>query len=188
MTAFPARPRRAATRVPPGSRAEIGAVNTVIAGVARLVTGTRQPPRVFTTLARHRRLFRAWLRFAGRLMPGGTLPRVDTELVILRASLDCGSDYEWGHHTVIGRRVGLTDAQIARVADGPDAPGWTDHERALLRAVDELVRDHVISDATWAQLRARYDERRLIELCMLAGHYVMLAGTLNSLGVQPEAG
>ena len=57
----------------------------------------------------------------------------------------------------------------------------------MLRAVDELGRDNVIADATWAQLRADYDERQLIELCMLAGHYVMLAGTLNSLGVQPDS-
>jgi alkylhydroperoxidase family enzyme len=186
MTQFPARPRRTATRVAPGSRAEIGGLNAAICGVIRLGARTKHPPRVFTTLARHRRLFRAWLRFAGRLMPGGKLPRVDTELVILRVSLNCGSDYEWGHHVVIGRRAGLTDAQIARVADGPDAPGWTDHERALLQAVDELGRDHVIADATWASLCSGYDERQLIELCLLAGHYAMLAGTLNSLGVQPE--
>jgi hypothetical protein len=29
-------------------------------------------------------------------------------------------------------------------------------------------------------------ETELIELCMLAGHYEMLAMTLNSLGVQPD--
>jgi AhpD family alkylhydroperoxidase len=120
-------------------------------------------------------------------MPRGKLPRTDTELVILRVSVNCGCDYEWGHHVVIGRRTGLNDTQIARVADGPDADGWSEHERAVLRAVDELAADQVISDQTWDQLRARYDARQLIELCLLAGHYAMLAGTLNSLGVQPEA-
>ena len=34
--------------------------------------------------------------------------------------------------------------------------------------------------------RLRPDERQLIELCLLAGHYTMLAGTLNSLGVRPD--
>jgi AhpD family alkylhydroperoxidase len=187
MTRFPVKARRApAPRVTPGGRSEIGLVNSVIAAIARRVARTRRPPRVFTTLARHRRVFRAWLRFAGRLMPGGALPRSDTELVILRVSVNCGSDYEWDHHVALGRRAGLRDEQIARVAEGAEADGWSNHERALLRAVDELERDSVIADATWSELRERYDDRQLIELCLLAGHYTMLAGALNSLGVQPD--
>ena len=175
-----------APRIEPGTRGQTGLVNALIARAIGLVSGTSGPPALFTTLGRHRRLFRPWLRFAGRLMPGGKLPRRDTELVILRTSVNCGSDYEWFHHVAIGRRAGLADAEIARVAEGPGAAGWADHDRALLQATDELQRDHVISDATWGKLAARYDERQLIELALLAGHYQMLAGALNSLGVEPD--
>jgi hypothetical protein len=52
--------------------------------------------------------------------------------------------------------------------------------------VDELQDGHCISEATWASLAERYDERQLIELPMLSGHYALLAGALNSFGVQPE--
>ena len=76
------------------------------------------PPNVFTTLARHRRLFRRWLRFAGALMPGGRLPRADTELVILRVAHNCGCEYEWGHHERLGRRAGLSAGEIAARARG----------------------------------------------------------------------
>lgn len=187
MTPFPTSARRPPqARIAPATRDEMGIVNAVICGVIGRATGTGACPRVFTTLARHRRLFRGWLRFAAQLMPRGTLPRTDTELVILRVSVTCGSDYEWGQHVRIARRVGLSDEQIARVGAGPDAPGWSAHEAALLRAVDELARDHVVADGTWAQLRERYDEAQMIELCLLAGHYTMLAGALSSLGVQPE--
>jgi alkylhydroperoxidase family enzyme len=184
--AFPATVRRVAEpRVTPGSRGEIGLVNAALSALLGRATGSG-PPHVFTTLARHRRLFRAWLRFAGRLMPFGTLPRRDTELVILRVSVNCGNDYEWGHHVALGRRAGLSPQQIERVGEGPEAPGWSARERTLLRAVDELGRDHVVADETWTELRGTYSERQLIELCLLAGHYEMLAGTLNSLGVRPE--
>jgi alkylhydroperoxidase family enzyme len=184
--AFPAPVRRVAEpRVAPGSRREIGAINAAVSAVAGRVTGSG-PPHVFTTLGRHRRLFRAWLRFASRLMPFGTLPRRDTELVILRVAVNCGNDYEWGHHVTLGRRAGLTAEQIERVGEGPEAVGWSARERTLLRAVDELAAEHAIADETWAELRGPYSERQLIELCLLAGHYEMLAGTLNSLGVQPE--
>ena len=183
---FPATRKRVDTRVAPGRRDDIGLLNAAVCRVIHLGARTKNPPRLFYTLARHRGLFRRWLMFAGSLMPGGKLPRYDSELVILRVSVNTGSDYEWGYHALIGRRAGLSDEQIARVGDGPDADGWSDHERALLRAVDELAADDVVSDATWRVLASRYDDRRLIELCLLAGHYTMLAGTLNSLGIRPD--
>jgi alkylhydroperoxidase family enzyme len=118
------------------------------------------------------------------MMPGGKLSRQDTELVILRVAHVCDSPYERDHHVRIGARAGLSREEIERVAAGPDAPGWTPSRAALLRAVDELTAAHRIADATWAHLATAYDDKQLIELCLLAGHYTALAGTLNSLGVQ----
>lgn len=184
--AFPGEVRRAAPpRVTPGGRSEIGIANAAFSALAGRVTGTGRPG-VFTTLGRHRRLFWPWMRFAARLMPFGTLPRRDSELVILRVAVNCGSDYEWDQHAVIGQRAGLSVGQVRRVAEGPGADGWSDRQRALLSAVDELHRDHAVSAATWSRLATHLSERGLIELCLLAGHYSMLAGALNSLGVAPE--
>ena len=87
-------------------------------------TGGR-PPNIFTTLGRHRGLFRRWLWFAGGLMPGGKLPRADSELVILRVAHNTGCEYEWGHHERLGRRAGLTPEEIERVRSGPGAEGWS---------------------------------------------------------------
>jgi alkylhydroperoxidase family enzyme len=173
-------------RIAPGGRSELGLVNWLFAQGARRAIGTRNAPNIFTTLGRHRGLFRRFLFYNGAMMPGGKLSRQDTELVILRVSWVCDSPYERDHHVRIGRRAGLSAEEIARVEDGPDAPGWTPLRAALLRAVDELVRDHRIADATWATLAASLDERQLIELCLLTGHYAGLAGTLNSLGVDVD--
>lgn len=173
----------ATPRIPPGGRAELGWLNWALIQVGGRVARTGAP-NVMTTLGRHRGLFRRWLLFAGGLMPGGKLQRTDTELVILRVSHLCGSDYERDHHERIGRRVGLSAEQIARVAHGSAATGWSERERALLLATEELHAEDRVSDGTWAALTVHLDERQLIELCLLAGHYTMLAGTLNSLGVQ----
>ncbi|HET6508139.1 MAG TPA: carboxymuconolactone decarboxylase family protein [Baekduia sp.] len=172
-------------RIPPGGKDDIGAVNWTIARVLGVATGG-PPPHVFTTLARHRRIFRPWLRFAGRLMPGGTLPRAESELVILRVARVTGSDYEWAQHVRLGRQAGLSDAEIERVRLGGEAPGWTVRQALLLRAVDELHDHDRIGDALWSELAREYREHELIEICLLAGHYIMLAMTLNSLGVQVE--
>jgi alkylhydroperoxidase family enzyme len=109
-------------RIVPGTRAQIGLVNAAIARVLGLATGG-PPQRIFTTLARNRGLFRRWLWFAGGLMPGGKLPRADTELVILRVAHLAGSEYEWAQHERIGARAGLSAAEIERARRARGAPG-----------------------------------------------------------------
>lgn len=172
-------------RIPPGGRRQLGLLNAGIARIAGLAT-RGEPPRIFTTLGRHRGLFRRWLWFAGALMPGGKLPRRDTELIILRVAHNTGSEYEWSQHERIGARAGLSEEEVSRVRIGPDAPGWSERQEALLRAADEMHNKGRIEDELWGRLAAHLDEVRLIELCMLIGHYEMLAMTLNTLQVQPE--
>lgn len=174
------------TRIGPGGVNEIGRANLLLARLLGVAVGTG-PPHIFTTLARHRRLFRRWLRFAGALMPGGALPRAESELLILRVAHNCASDYEWSQHERIALTAGLTAEEVRRVRSGPSAEGWTERRRLLLEAADELHRDRCVSDAVWNGLRPLYSDVELIELCMLVGHYEMLAMTLNSLGVRPDA-
>jgi alkylhydroperoxidase family enzyme len=100
----------------------------------------------------------------------------------------CRADYEWGQHTLIGRSVGISDEEIERVRSGPEAAGWDDFDAVLLSTADELHEEARISDATWDRLAARYDERQLIEVPMVVGHYHMVAFALNSLGVPLEPG
>ncbi len=140
---------------------------------------------IFTTLVRHPRLFRRWLPFAGVLL-AGSLPAHDRELLILRTAHRCGAAYEWAHHLRLGREAGLDDTEIERVRLGPEASGWSPFDATLLRAVDEMHMGQCIEEATWAALAERYDQRQLIEVPMLVGHYHLLAFTLNSLGVQVE--
>ena len=172
-------------RIEPGGPADIGRINY---GLARLIGAAAGggPPHVFTTLARHRRIFRRWLRFAGGLMPGGLLPRADSELLILRVAHNCASEYEWRHHERLGAAAGLGADRIAAVRDGPDAGGWSQRQELLLRAADELHSDRTVSEELWQRLRPLLSDEELIEVCLLVGHYEMLAMTLNALAVEPD--
>ncbi|HEX4188332.1 MAG TPA: carboxymuconolactone decarboxylase family protein [Solirubrobacteraceae bacterium] len=158
--------------------------------------GARQPGlrgrlgdnNIFSTLARHPRLMRAWLPFGGFLLGRGVLPARERELLILRTACNCSSPYEWGQHVRISEALGIDREEILRVALGPDAEGWSAAERTLLRGADELHRDSKISEGTWAQLAEDHDQRALIELAMLVGHYHMVAYALNSLEVDLDEG
>jgi alkylhydroperoxidase family enzyme len=177
--------RSSGPRIPPGERREIGSVNMAIARLLGLSTGG-PPPKLFTTLARHRRLYRKWLRFAGALMPGGRLPRADSEVLILRTAHNCDCEYEWRHHERLGREAGLTAAQIAAIREGPTSSSLSAGQQLLLEAADQLHSARRISDEAWERLRPAYDDDQLIEICMLVGHYEMLAMTINSLEIQPD--
>ncbi len=141
---------------------------------------------IFTTLVRAEGLTRRWLPFGGKLL-NGKIPARDRELVILRTGWNCGSEYEWAQHVVIGRSAGLTEEELLRIPDGP-GDGWSPFDVVLLQAADELHTGYCITDATWAALSDVYDTQQLIELPMLVGHYHMVAMTLNSLGVELDAG
>jgi 4-carboxymuconolactone decarboxylase len=143
---------------------------------------------IFSTLARHEDLFRAWLRLGGFLLGGGVLPARERELLILRTGWNCACAYEWGQHARISERLGMSREEILRVAEGPDAEAWAPQDAALLRAADELHEDSRISDGTWERLAEHYDERGLIEITMLVGHYHLVAYALNSLEVELDEG
>jgi AhpD family alkylhydroperoxidase len=172
-------------RIAPGGRREVGAIGWAVSAVSGRVSGTG-PPNLFLTLGRHRKLFRAWLHFGGRLMPGGRLPRRETELVILRVAHLRGCAYELDHHRHLAARAGLDAAEVDRVLLGPAAAGWTRREQVILEAVDELHRALDLTDDTWAALSGHLEERDRIELVLLVGHYEMLATAIGTLRIQPD--
>ena len=45
----------------------------------------------------------------------------------------------WRQHVASAGDNGVTREEVTRSAVGPDAPGWSDLEQALLRAADELL-------------------------------------------------
>lgn len=169
-------------RISPGARRDIGLANWLAITVGGRVARTGSP-NLFTTMARNRGLFRAWLIFAGRLMPRGSLPRRDTELVILRTAAlnDCA--YEIDHHRRLGRSAGLTPTEIERIVELA-TDGWTPHDQALLNAVDRLHRDRDLDDETWQDLRRHLSESETIELVMLVGHYSMLATFITTTRIE----
>jgi alkylhydroperoxidase family enzyme len=166
------------TPVPPPSA-------RLVARLAALLTRS-EPPRLFGTIGRNRRLSRWWLPFAGTLLLRPRLPRPDVELLILRTAWNCACWYEWVQHAGLASRAGLSQVEIAAVPEGMQHDRWTPRQRVLLATCDDLHAARTISDGVWAALLAEIDEEEAIELCFLVGHYEMLAMALNSLGVEPE--
>src|SRR6478672_537726 len=123
---------------------------------------------IFATFAHHPKLMKRWMVFGNHVLAKSTLPARDRELLILRTGWNCRSPYEWGQHVAIGRGAGIGDDEIARVAEGPDASGW--------------------SDATYAALASRYDAQGLIDVVFTVGQYHLVSMALNTFRVERDDG
>jgi alkylhydroperoxidase family enzyme len=143
---------------------------------------------VHATIANHPKLLRDWLTFATYILRDNALPPRDRELLILRIGWLCKAEYEWAQHTRIGKRAGLTDDDLLRIRQGPEAPGISDLDRLLLTAVDELHSDACISDATWSGLSKTYSTQQMMDLVFTVGEYNLVSMALNSFGVQLDEG
>lgn len=139
---------------------------------------------IFKTLIRHTALFKRWMPFANHVLFKQTLSARDRELLILRIGWLCRAPYEWTQHVQIGLKAGLTEVEIARIADGPDAPGWDAQDALLLRATDELHRDCCISDQTWTALGKHYSLEQLMDVVFTVGQYNLVSMALNTFGVE----
>src|ERR1700743_2679759 len=107
---------------------------------------------IFRTLARAPKAltrFNEWGSYV--LSRRNSLPAREREIVILRVGYLCKSGYEFTQHTRIGLNEGLSAGEIEAIKQGADA-GWSAADAALIRAADELVKDHFVSDPTWKTL------------------------------------
>jgi AhpD family alkylhydroperoxidase len=136
------------------------------------------------TLARHPTLMRAYHTFTGHIIFTSTLTARQRELLVLRVAAVRDATYEWEQHVVLAAEAGIDDDEIARVAAGADAPGWSTLEAAMLRSVDELIDDAMVTDETWKVLAAAFDDQQLMDLVFTVGAYDVLAMAFRSFGVQ----
>ena len=76
---------------------------------------------------------------------------------------------------MLGRSVGLTDEEIAGMADPATVASFDDVDRLVLRYAETSIRDIKIPDDLYEELAARFPKQELIELSMT----VALAALVN---------
>jgi alkylhydroperoxidase family enzyme len=141
---------------------------------------------IMATMMNYRRLRLKWLLLASHVTYDSSLPPRDKEILILRNAWLCGSEYEWDHHVLVGKRIGLTNEEIEKIRKGTEAQGWSNFDKTLLKAVDELYTDRNLSETTWNELSKNYNSNQLMDLIFVVGAYNMLAMFMKSIGFKTE--
>jgi 4-carboxymuconolactone decarboxylase len=149
-------------------------------------TGQRAA-NVFVTFVRNPPADRARGPINQHILNSTTLSVRQRETLLMRIGVLCRSEYEWAAHSRLGRRAGMTDADVARIVAGPDSDGGEPLEIALIRATDELYRDNRVSDDTWAALAKGLDTKQLLDVLIAVGGYRSTSMAINSAGVQLDA-
>ena len=149
-------------------------------------TGQRAA-NVFVTFVRNPPGDRLRGGVTGHILNSTTLAVRQRESLLMRIGVLCRSEYEWAAHSRLGRRAGMTDADVDRIVAGPDSASCDPIEVAMLRATDELYRDDVISESTWATLAKTLNTKQLLDLLVAVGGYRGVSMAINSAGVQLDA-
>lgn len=179
--------RLSTPRVPPINDSEADADQLALIESTKSET-TSKAINIFRTLVHYPKLMKRWTVFANHVLFKSSLNARDREILILRIGWLCQAEYEWGQHVVIGKKAGITDEEISRIKEGPDASGWDAFDACLLRATDELHNDSFITQATWDALSAKYSREQLMDVIFTVGNYTIVSMALNTLGVQLDDG
>jgi AhpD family alkylhydroperoxidase len=137
---------------------------------------------IFRALANAPVLLDAFLSYANALRDGSQLSPKLRELAILTVGHTTASEYEIAHHQSHGRKAGLSDDQLAAVADFDSSPLFDDAERAVMALARESTANVQVSDATWAAAAEHLGDQQLVELTMTIAWYnsgVRIMGLLD---------
>ena len=147
----------------------------------------REVDRGVDTLLQLPALADAVIPYSIYLSEESTLSPRHRRLLALRAAWLGRNQVIWSDQAFRARAIGLTAADLHRIAEGPDARGWSRVDSTLLRLVDELVRNSSVSRATWTALAAAFDTHHLMDAVETANHFTVLSMLYNTFGVQPDA-
>jgi 4-carboxymuconolactone decarboxylase len=141
---------------------------------------------VLKTFVHHPKLADLFSQLNIHLLLTSTLPVRQRQIAIMRTAWICKARYMWSSHLRTSLGFGLEPELFGPLQAGADDPYFTDFERTIIRATEELVNDRRIGDANWAALSAEWNEQQLLDFMFTVGAYVLVAGVMRSTGVERE--
>lgn len=170
------------SRVPSLSRADAASIHQQPLW-DRLEAERKVPTaNIFRALANAPVLLDAFLSYANALRDNSQLSPKLRELAILSVGHTTGSEYEIAHHQSHGRKAGLTDEQLAAVADGEGSDLFDEAEHAVMALARESTAQVHVSDDTWAAAAKHLDDQQMVELTLTIAWYnsgVRIMGLLD---------
>jgi uncharacterized peroxidase-related enzyme len=143
-------------------------------------------PNMFRVMAHRPEIFATMQAHFGAVLNSGTVPTKLKELIIVRTSQVNETPYCLASHTILAKKLGWTDDQLAHLADWSRREDFTPAEKAALRLAETVTRDaNAVSDEQFAELRSFYSEGEIVELLCAIGLFNYFNRFNNALRMQP---
>ncbi len=110
------------------------------------------------------------------------------EFIILITARHFTQQYEWYVHYPIALKEGLSREVADAVADGRRPAGMSADEELIHDFCTELLRNHSVSDVTYARAIARWGEQGTMEMVGVVGYYTFQSMVLNTARTPVPAG
>jgi alkylhydroperoxidase family enzyme len=144
------------------------------------------PLNLFRMLANAPASMKAFLEMGGSILTRSKFDPRKREIAILRIAHVTRAPYEWHHHVVLGKSVGVTDDEIEKIAtDGP-VISLDEEGNLLCRVADEISLDVRLSDGALSQILERYETRGATELILCCCWFNLVSRFLESTRVEIE--
>jgi len=143
---------------------------------------------IFRALANAPVLLDAFLTYANAMRDSSQLSPKLRELAILSVGHTTGSEYEIAHHQSHGLKAGLTEEQLAAVADGESTELFDDAERAVMALARESTANVHVTEDTWAAAAKHLDDQQMVELTLTICWYNSGVRIMGLLGIELEDG
>jgi 4-carboxymuconolactone decarboxylase len=144
----------------------------------------KNPPLL--TYAHHPKLADVFSQFNIHLLTTNTLPVKQRQIAIMRTAWVCKATYMWSSHLNTSVSCGLSTDMFGPIQVGASDPYFTEFERTVIRATEELIADHKISEESWGRLMVEWNIQQMLDFLFTVGCYVLTAGVMRSTGVERQ--
>jgi 4-carboxymuconolactone decarboxylase len=100
-------------------------------------------------------------------------------ILIVARHLDC--EYEWSAHAPIAEKVGVPVSVVQAIEAGREPELSDASYSALYKFVTQSLAHNRVDDAVFAEFRALFGERGVVEAATIVGYYSMAAFMLNAV-------
>ena len=146
------------------------------------------PLNIFRMMGHAGELIDGFTRLGTQILNFTSVDPVLREIAIVRVGVLSGATYEVFQHERIARRLGLSDALIAAIHEGPAAAAFDEGQAEVMAFTDDVVANVRAADATFEPLKTRLGYKALQELTLTIGYYMMVSRFLETFDVEIEAG
>jgi len=143
-------------------------------------------PNMFRAMAHRPEIFATMQAHFAAVLNTGTVSTKLKELIIVRTSQVNQTPYCLASHTILARKLGWSDDQLAHLADWQHRDDFTPAEKAALHLAETVTRDaNTVSGEQFAELRSFYSEGEIVELLCAIGLFNYFNRFNNALKMEP---